>query len=365
MIVGIRPSARLTFTPLISTSDAGRSWSDGLVTAGACGAARCPGRGCCRPGPGAGRRRDGTEVLSSAGGLSNWRAVDRARALWLPRAPGQSCGLGSLTAVGYLAGQALVGGSCAVPGLSRSSANRPGLGALSAPPFPARLSLVGSRCWLWGRRRVATLSWRSSQRQPRPTSSPPGLAPVAGGPPRRLLRSPDEQVASFGPADGSGLFVLMKAPSGDRRLFVAEGSGAAWRELPSPPPGTATVAFGAGSSCMRHGRHGHQAHRLVPGPAGQPVGREPGHQVPSSTGPRREHRGSTVTPRRPRLGGNKPSVRCEEARGGLSPPRRRTLPTGGAGARSSPRQLSGVPPLRAHSGGPRPPCPPTGAEAGP
>ena len=31
LLVGVRPSVDLTFTPLISTSDGGRSWSDGLV----------------------------------------------------------------------------------------------------------------------------------------------------------------------------------------------------------------------------------------------------------------------------------------------------------------------------------------------
>ena len=30
--MGVRPSVNLKFTPLISTSDGGRSWSDGLVT---------------------------------------------------------------------------------------------------------------------------------------------------------------------------------------------------------------------------------------------------------------------------------------------------------------------------------------------
>ena len=92
--------------------------------------------------------RDGTEVLSSAGDLSNWRAVVSQSALAEARGPGRSCGLGSLTAVGYLAGQPLVGEAVAVLGLSRSSARAPGLGVSSAPPFPTRLSVVGSRSWL-------------------------------------------------------------------------------------------------------------------------------------------------------------------------------------------------------------------------
>ncbi len=34
LMVGVRPSVNLKFTPLISTSNGGRSWSDGLVTKG-------------------------------------------------------------------------------------------------------------------------------------------------------------------------------------------------------------------------------------------------------------------------------------------------------------------------------------------
>jgi hypothetical protein len=52
---------------------------------------------------------------------------------------------------------------------------------------------------------------------------------------------------SYGPTaggDGDGLFVLLHASSGRDQLIVAPGPGAAWKELPSPPTGTATVAFG-------------------------------------------------------------------------------------------------------------------------
>lgn len=53
---------------------------------------------------------------------------------------------------------------------------------------------------------------------------------------------------SFGPAGLSNLFVLMKAPSGEDNLVVADGPGAAWQELAPPPSGTATVAFGPPST---------------------------------------------------------------------------------------------------------------------
>ena len=48
---------------------------------------------------------------------------------------------------------------------------------------------------------------------------------------------------SFGPADGSSLFVVSASSSGSRRLAVVDDPGVPWRQLPRPPSNTATVAF--------------------------------------------------------------------------------------------------------------------------
>jgi hypothetical protein len=58
--------------------------------------------------------------------------------------------------------------------------------------------------------------------------------------PTLVLRA-GETVASFGPAGKASLFVLLGAAR-KRRLFVT-GPQLVWRQLPSPPAGTATVAF--------------------------------------------------------------------------------------------------------------------------
>jgi hypothetical protein len=55
--------------------------------------------------------------------------------------------------------------------------------------------------------------------------------------------APGGHLISFGPAAGTGLFALLSAPSGAVRLVVDSGSGGAWQQMPSPPRGTATVAF--------------------------------------------------------------------------------------------------------------------------
>jgi len=248
VIVGIRPSARLTYSPLITTSDAGRTWSDGLVSEGLAArpdalAADASGHALALV-----NDRDGTEVLSNAGDLATWRAVVSQSALSGTRGPGWSCGLRSLTAVGYLAGQPLVGGSCSRPGVVGLFGQSSGAWRLVGPALPRPLE----------RGRVEVLDLGAAQ------ASTSTLLAVSSGHRADLVAAwstsrgrwstssvlplrPDEQVASFGPADGSALFVLLKAASGTDGLFVAEPSTSAWRELPSPPPGTTTVAFGLGA----------------------------------------------------------------------------------------------------------------------
>lgn len=73
--VGVRPSNDLTFSPIISTVDSGRSWSNGLLTQGL---AAHPEALATGPGGTAlaivdGRR--GGEVLNSTQGLSSWQPL--------------------------------------------------------------------------------------------------------------------------------------------------------------------------------------------------------------------------------------------------------------------------------------------------
>jgi hypothetical protein len=63
-----------------------------------------------------------------------------------------------------------------------------------------------------------------------------------------LALASHQQLLSFGPTSGSGLFALTRAPSGAERLLVIGAADTAWRHLPDPPQGTATVAFGSGTS---------------------------------------------------------------------------------------------------------------------
>ncbi len=247
VIVGIRPSARLTYSPLITTSDAGRSWSDGLVTEGLVArpdalAANASGQALALV-----NDRDSTEVLSSAGDLSNWRPVVSQSALAEVPGRGQPCGLGSLTAVGYLPGHALVGGSCSRPGVVALFSQSAGAWRLAGPALPRSLERGRAEVLALGAARGSTSALLAVS-----TSNRTDLVAAWSGSRGRWSTSsslplrPNEQVASFGPADGNGLFVLLRTASGADGLYVSEGSTSAWRELPAPPQGTTTVAFGAG-----------------------------------------------------------------------------------------------------------------------
>ena len=137
LLVGVRPSVDLTFTPLISTSDGGRSWSDGLVAkeiaARPDALATAAGHALALV-----NSSVGAQVLADVGGISKWRPLvtqgDLARA-----SAGKSCGLGSLTSVGYLGAQPLVGGSCGHAGVVGLFAEADGTWRLVGPMLPSAL----------------------------------------------------------------------------------------------------------------------------------------------------------------------------------------------------------------------------------
>ncbi len=247
LLVGVRPTNLLTFSPLILTSGAGSPWSTGLLPEGL----------AARPGALAAASasdmialvngRDGAQVLTSTGGPSAWRTAITARAL-ASTAAGRSCGLASLTAVADMTGTALAGGSCSRPGVVGVFAERAGGWRLLAPAPPQSLAhdrievlalqddgnglgaLLGSSA---GNGVSLVAAWYGDGRW-------------SGSQPLRV--SAAEQVSSFGPASGNGMFVLFAAPSGPAQLAVASSPGAAWRQLAPPPGKTATVAFGPGAS---------------------------------------------------------------------------------------------------------------------
>jgi hypothetical protein len=247
VIVGVRPSNLLTFSPLISTADGGRSWSTGLLSGGLAArpdslAANSPSQTLALA-----NGDGGAQVQAATNGLSAWRTAITTPAL-ASTAAGRACALASITAVAYLGADPLVGGSCARPGVVGVFVERAGSWQLLSvtPPrslAPARVEVLALRSAGGGVQALLAVS----------TGSGDSLVVtwyehgqwVASRP---LALSASEHVSSYGPAAGDGIFVLLTGSSGARRLAVASSPGAAWQQLAPPPAGTATLAFAGGSS---------------------------------------------------------------------------------------------------------------------
>jgi hypothetical protein len=263
LLVGVRPSQLLTFTPLISTGDAGRSWSTGLISEGL---ASRPTALAMSPGAGAlalVNERDGQAVLRSTGSLSSWRSLVTSHEL---AHIDRSCDLGRLTAVGYAPpstsqSQSAVGGAAPMPVVG-TSCQRPGVVGIfeelisgwetvgprltpgsgqaqvlglfpTADRVGALIGLSGARPGRGGRTSVLA-AWAVIG-EPWARSAP---LPLAKG----------DRLLSYGGAHAGGLFVLFEQPGGRDQLAVASPRSHAWQRLPSPPAGTTTVALGPGSS---------------------------------------------------------------------------------------------------------------------
>jgi hypothetical protein len=253
LVVGVRPSDLLTFSPLITTSDAGRSWSDGLVPSGLAASPDALALGPNGRALALVRGRAGPELMATSGDLSRWVALASANELASSPA-GRACGLQAVTALGYLAGSALAGASCRERGVAGVLVLGPaGRWRLAGPPLPPSLArdqaevltlapgkgglaaLVASRGtgaqpgsrFLAAWEGSATAGWRTS-------------APLQ---PSRAL-----QVASVGATGNGGLFVLLSGQAGAEELYIVAGPGSPWRQLAAPPTGTATVAFGPGAT---------------------------------------------------------------------------------------------------------------------
>ncbi len=259
LVVGVRPSNNLTFSPLISTSDGGRSWSNGLLNQGLVSRPQALASGPDGSALAIVQGGEGAQVVRDTKDLSAWQPVTTVRAL-ASTPSSRACGPSAITSVGYLSGQAVIGTNCDRGGKAGIFMEREGTWRLAGPPLGSRqeraqvLGLLPSNVGLTallelasatgssgsttsGFERTLVAAWANAKGTWR-TSAP-------------LVLGRGDRLVSFGATPTSGVFALIAAPDGRKELVAAAGlgpgakgeAGAGWRHLPAPPQTTATVAY--------------------------------------------------------------------------------------------------------------------------
>ena len=271
LLVGFRPSQGLTFSPLATSSDTGRSWTPGLLDAGL---ADVPDAMAVAPsGQTLALLHDGgieAAATTGAAAAGQWSRLATLATL-AASAPGRSCGLVAVNAVSFSQNNVpMAAGSCVRRGVAGVFADTGGRWQAAGPVLPAgfggdqvqvlglvRTGLANAGGGDTGGGNAALLlagndllaAWSDGGRW---TVSAP-VAAAAGDEPGD--EPGDEQgvrAAGFG-ADGS-LWVLL---GGDRAETVS-GPGASWQALPPVPAGT-QVLVPAGTATLAPGSGGYDA----------------------------------------------------------------------------------------------------------
>jgi hypothetical protein len=225
LLIGFRPSQGLVFSPLATSTDTGKNWAPGVLSAGL---ANVPDALSIGPsGQELALLENGTVDASTAGGP--WTELTSVKALDASAA-GRSCGVAGMNAVSFgLNGLKVVAGSCARRGVAGVFSDANGTWQAAGPTLPGAylgdqvqvLRLSGMALLLAGTTLFA--AWSDGQRW---TVS----APLTGaGQPR---------ASGFGPG-GSAWGLL-----GGGRAAVISKAGAGWQALPAVPGGTAVLAAG-------------------------------------------------------------------------------------------------------------------------
>jgi len=234
--VAFRPSQGLTFSPLASTANGGQTWGVGLIDAPVAAVPDALAAGSA-----------GMLALLSDGGIEQATATGTGWArLAAPGAiagspAGRGCAVTGLTAVAYTpSGTPLAAAACARPGVAGIFARTGGTWQAAGPVLTGTLASQPVRVL-----RLASAATGNLALLQAGTGATAGLvaAWTAGGstwsvsPPLAIGTA---QVLASGTGAGAAAWVLLS----DGRAETIAGSGAAWRQLPALPPGTATLAAG-------------------------------------------------------------------------------------------------------------------------
>jgi hypothetical protein len=252
VLAGFRPSQDLTYSPLASTKDDGKSWSPGLIDHAL---ADLPGALAAAPGDGGllALLADGTTEISSPPGRP-WARLATSRVLAASPA-GTRCRLRGLTAAAFSpSGQPMLAAACGRPGIVGIFTLIRGTWQLTSPALPAayanqaitvlRLTTGATTTALLtaGTGTAARLlaAW-SRDGGVHWTLSPP--LPLNGATLTSASTGPDHSLA-----------VTMTR----RRAAVVTSAAGSWQQLPVLPPDTATLAPGPSGGWNALAAHGTQ-----------------------------------------------------------------------------------------------------------
>ncbi len=242
LTVGFRPSQDLTYSPLATSTDAGRNWTPGLLDADL---ADTPGAiAVGSSGRTLALLQDGTITAAptaAAAAAGRWTSLATLKAL-AASAPGRWCGLEGVNAISFGSkDDPMAAGSCVRPGVAGVFTDVGGTWRSAGLTLPGKAPVrmlglaatTGGNAALLAAGSDLVAAWWNGTRW---TVS----GPVAAG-----------TVRASGFGSGGSAWVL-----GDERAEAIGGAGASWRALPSGPagtqvlvpPGTATLAPGPGGS---------------------------------------------------------------------------------------------------------------------
>jgi hypothetical protein len=237
--VGIRPSQGLTFSPLATTSDDGKTWTPGLIDAGLADAADSlavapsSGQQFALLGNGAIEQAPSDAASQSGPGWSKLAAPGSIAS----SGPGKSCGLSSLDAISVTpSGELLAGGACDNPGMAGIFGYSDGAWHPAGPDLPG--TLAGDRV------EVLRLTATPAGNVALLVAGPDLLAAWTSDGGARWTVTPPLAVGAAGvssAAFGSGGAVGVLLPGG--KTATVDGPGSSWQSLPAAPSGTAVLAF--------------------------------------------------------------------------------------------------------------------------
>jgi Pentapeptide repeats (8 copies) len=269
MLIGFRPSQGLAFSPLATTSDAGKSWTPGLLDADLAAVPDALAVG--PPGQTLALLHDGSieaAPTATAATAGQWSRLTTLPAL-AASAPGRACGLVAVNAVSFGPDNIpMAAGSCARRGVAGVFADTGGTWRAAGPALPAGfgadqvqvLGLASAGPANTGPANTGPANTGPANTGPANTGpANTGPAHQGGGNAALLLAGPDLLAAwsdgahwtVSGPAAADGVTASGFGPGGsvwallgNGRAETIAGTGGSWQALPALPPGTATLAPG-------------------------------------------------------------------------------------------------------------------------